>query len=156
MTLTKNTADISDFNLLAKSDSTVFNILRAEDHRQENTLEMIASENFVSRSVLQACASTFTNKYAEGYPGRRYYNGCEHADEIESLAMARAQELFGVKHVNVQPHSGTQANIAAMLAFVKPGDTVLGMDLNHGGHLTHGSRGKLFWALFQRHCLWCE
>lgn len=125
---------------LKQSDPDVYDILVREDRRQDENLEMIASENFVSRSVLEAYSSTLTNKYAEGYPGKRYYNGCEHADSIESLAIERAKKLFGAEYANVQPHSGAQANMAVFLGFLQPGDTFLGMDLNHGGHLSHGSR----------------
>ena len=125
---------------LKQTDPELFEILTEENHRQQFSLEMIASENFVSRSVLEACASTLTNKYAEGYPGRRYYNGCEYADQVERLAIERAQKLFGANFVNVQAHSGSQANMAALFAFLEPQDTILGMDLNHGGHLTHGSK----------------
>lgn len=124
---------------LKESDPDVFRILEAEDRRQEESLEMIASENFVSRSVLEAYTSTLTNKYAEGYPGRRYYNGCDHADEVESLAIERARQMFGANFANVQPHSGAQANMAVFLGFLQPGDTFMGMDLAHGGHLSHGS-----------------
>ena len=110
-----------------------------ELHRQQDHIELIASENFVSEAVLQAMGSHLTNKYAEGYPGARYYGGCEYVDEVETLAIERAKQLFGAEHANVQPHSGSQANVAVYLALLKPGDTILGMDLNHGGHLTHGS-----------------
>ena len=119
-----------------------------ELRRQQGTLEMIASENFVPTAVLQAQGSVLTNKYAEGYPGRRYYGGCEHVDVVEQLAIDRVKALFGAEHANVQPHSGAQANAAAMFAVLKPGDTILGLDLAHGGHLTHGMRinfsGKLY------------
>lgn len=125
---------------LQKSDPELFGMLEAEDRRQESSLEMIASENFVSRSVLEAYTSTLTNKYAEGYPGKRYYNGCDYADEVETLAIERAKKMFGAKFANVQPHSGAQANMAVFLGFLKPGDTFLGMDLAHGGHLSHGSK----------------
>lgn len=125
---------------LKQSDPEAFRILEAEDRRQSDNLEMIASENFVSQAVLEAYSSTLTNKYAEGYPGRRYYNGCVNADAIETLAIERAKELFGAKFANVQPHSGAQANMAVFLAKLQPGDTFLGMDLNHGGHLSHGSK----------------
>ncbi len=120
-------------------DPTIWGFIQAEAQRQRRGLELIASENFVSEAVLEALGSVLTNKYAEGYPGRRYYGGCEHVDEVEDLARQRACELFGADHANVQPHSGAQANMAAYLAFIEPGDTVLGMDLSHGGHLTHGS-----------------
>ena len=110
----------------------------AEARRQDETLVLIASENYASRAVMEATGSVLTNKYAEGYPGRRYYGGCEHVDVVERLAVARARALFGAEHANVQPHSGAQANMAVYLALLKPGDTLLGMDLSHGGHLTHG------------------
>ncbi len=120
--------------------------------RQHEGLEMIASENFVSEAVLEAAGSTFTNKYAEGYPGRRYYGGCEYADVVENLARDRARQLFGGEHINVQPHSGSQANASAYAAVLQPGDTILGLDLSHGGHLTHGHRlsfsGKLYRPTF--------
>ena len=123
---------------LTEIDPAIAGVLANETTRQNTGLELIASENFVSTAVLEAAGSVLTNKYAEGYPGRRYYGGCEYVDIAESLAIDRAQELFGAEHVNVQPHSGAQANMAAYFALVKPGDTVLGMDLAHGGHLTHG------------------
>ena len=135
-------------NHLSKTDPEIFNALLTEDKRQEESLELIASENFVSRSVLEAYSSTLTNKYAEGYPGKRYYHGCENADTVETLAIERAKKLFGANFANVQPHSGAQANMAAFLTYVQPGDTVLGMNLAHGGHLSHGSpvnfSGKYF------------
>jgi glycine hydroxymethyltransferase len=137
---------------LYNTDPEVYEILLKEDKRQENSLEMIASENFVSQSVLEAYTSTLTNKYAEGYPNKRYYNGCEYADAIETLAIERAKKLFNVNFVNVQPHSGAQANAAVFLAFLNPGETFLGMDLSHGGHLTHGSKvnysGRLYQPIF--------
>ncbi len=123
---------------LFEVDPDVAAALRNETRRQAGTLEMIASENFVSEAVLEAVGSVFTNKYAEGYPGRRYYGGCEFVDVVEQLAIDRAKELFDADHANVQPHSGTQANIAAYLALLEPGDKILGMNLSHGGHLTHG------------------
>jgi glycine hydroxymethyltransferase len=123
---------------LADTDPDIARAIRAETVRQAHGLELIASENFVSRAVLEATGSVFTNKYAEGYPGRRYYGGCEQVDVVESLAIARAKALFGAEHANVQPHSGAQANMAVFLATLKPGDTILGMSLAHGGHLTHG------------------
>ncbi|HEY8981283.1 MAG TPA: serine hydroxymethyltransferase [Streptomyces sp.] len=133
---------------LAVLDPDVATALAAELHRQQSTLEMIASENFAPVAVLEAQGSVLTNKYAEGYPGRRYYGGCEHTDVIEQLAIDRIKSLFGAEHANVQPHSGAQANAAAMSALLKPGDTILGLDLAHGGHLTHGMRlnfsGKLY------------
>lgn len=124
---------------LAERDGTVARILSLEAERQSNTLDLIASENHVSRAVLEAQGSILTDKYAEGYPGRRYYGGCQYADEIESLAVARAKELFKAEHANVQAHSGSQANMAAYSVLLQHGDTVMGMSLSHGGHLTHGS-----------------
>ncbi|MDI7210489.1 serine hydroxymethyltransferase [Leptospira santarosai] len=133
---------------LSKADPELFAALKQEDERQENNLEMIASENFVSRAVLEAYTSTLTNKYAEGYPGKRYYNGCHNADIVETLAIERAKKLFGAQYANVQPHSGAQANMAVFLACLEPGDSFLGMNLAHGGHLTHGSpvnvSGKIY------------
>jgi glycine hydroxymethyltransferase len=133
---------------LSTVDPEVAAAVDAELRRQQSTLEMIASENFVPTAVLQAQGSVLTNKYAEGYPGRRYYGGCEHVDVIEQLAIDRVKALFGAEHANVQPHSGAQANAAAMVAVLNPGDTILGLDLAHGGHLTHGMRinfsGKLY------------
>jgi len=129
----------SDFFQADLADSPVVDAIQAELGRQRHTLELIASENIVSKAVMQAQGSVLTNKYAEGYPGRRYYGGCEYVDKVEALAQERAKELFGVKHANVQPHSGSQANMAVYMAVLKPGDTIMGMDLSHGGHLTHGS-----------------
>src|SRR4029434_10844860 len=123
---------------LAETDPEIAAAIHNETHRQAEGLELIASENFVSRAILEAAGSVMTNKYAEGYPGRRYYGGCEFVDVAESLAIARAKKLFGADHANVQPHSGAQANMSVYFAAVKPGDTVLGMNLAHGGHLTHG------------------
>jgi glycine hydroxymethyltransferase len=123
---------------LARTDPEVADAIRQETIRQGEQLELIASENFVSEAVLEALGTVFTNKYAEGYPGRRYYGGCEYADVVETLAITRAKELFGADHANVQPHSGAQANTAVYMAVLKPGDTLLGMNLSHGGHLTHG------------------
>lgn len=125
---------------LAQQDPRIAEAITAELRRQQNTLEMIASENFVSEAVLEAQGSVLTNKYAEGLPGKRYYGGCEHVDVVEQIAIDRAKEIFGVEHVNVQPHSGAQANMAVFFAQLQPGDTILGMDLAHGGHLTHGMR----------------
>jgi glycine hydroxymethyltransferase len=125
---------------LADADPQVWNAIREEQHRQESTLEMIASENFAPVAVMEAQGSVLTNKYAEGYPGRRYYGGCENVDVIETLAIERITSLFGAAFANVQPHSGAQANAAALAALLKPGDTILGLDLAHGGHLTHGMR----------------
>ncbi|GAA2257402.1 serine hydroxymethyltransferase [Streptomyces indiaensis] len=125
---------------LSELDPDVATAVRAELHRQQSTLEMIASENFAPAAVLEAQGSVLTNKYAEGYPGRRYYGGCAHVDVVERLAVDRVKELFGAEAANVQPHSGAQANAAAMFALLRPGDTILGLDLAHGGHLTHGMR----------------
>ena len=125
--------------ILAGVDPEVAHAIGLERTRQQNKLELIASENFVSLAVMEAQGSVLTNKYAEGYPGHRYYGGCEYVDIVEQLAIDRAKELFGAEHVNVQPHSGAQANTAVYFAFLKPGDTILGMNLAHGGHLTHGS-----------------
>ncbi len=133
---------------LKDTDPEIAQAIRNEVHRQNNGLELIASENFVGRAVLEAVGSVLTNKYAEGYPGRRYYGGCEFVDVAESLAISRAKQLFGAEHANVQPHSGAQANMAVYLTLLKPGETVLGMNLAHGGHLTHGHplnfSGKLY------------
>ena len=123
---------------LADADPEVADAVAHEGVRQEEGLELIASENFVSTAVLEAAGSVLTNKYAEGYPGKRYYGGCEYVDVVESLAIARAKAIFGAEHANVQPHSGAQANMAVLLATLSPGDTILGMNLAHGGHLTHG------------------
>jgi len=129
-------------------DSKIYDILKREKHRQFKTVELIASENFASEDVRYLCGTVFTNKYAEGYPGARYYNGCEHMDEIERLAQSLVEALYGVKHSNVQPHSGANANTAVYQAFLQPGDTILGMDLASGGHLSHGARvnqsGKIY------------
>jgi glycine hydroxymethyltransferase len=124
---------------LRETDPEVFEAIEGEIHRENQRLLLIASENYVSRAVLEAQGSLMTNKYAEGYPGRRYYGGCEYVDRVEELAIARAKALFGADHVNVQPHSGSQANMAVYFSVLKPGDTILGMSLAHGGHLTHGS-----------------
>jgi glycine hydroxymethyltransferase len=136
---------------LAERDAAVKQAINLELERQQNQIEMIASENIVSRAVLEAQGSVLTNKYAEGYPGKRYYGGCEFVDQVETLALERVKQLFGARYANVQPHSGAQANGAVMLALVKPGDTVLGMSLDAGGHLTHGARpamsGKWFNAV---------
>ena len=126
-------------NELKTSDQAIYAAIMAERDRENDTLELIASENFVSKAVLQAAGSVMTNKYAEGYPGKRYYGGCEAVDTAENLARDRVKELFGAEYANVQPHSGSQANMSVYFTLVKPGDTVLGMDLSHGGHLTHGS-----------------
>ena len=124
---------------LAETDPEIADAIRGETQRQHENLELIASENFVSQAVLEATSSVFTNKYAEGYPGKRYYGGCEWADRVENLARDRARQLFGAEHANVQPHAGSQANMAAYAALLQPGDMIFGMNLSHGGHLTHGS-----------------
>ncbi len=133
---------------LHEADPEIWEAIRNERRRQEENLELIASENFVSRAVLEAAGTVLTNKYAEGLPGRRYYGGCEYVDVAENLAIERAKRLFGAEHANVQPHAGSQANMAAYLALLQPGETILGMNLSHGGHLTHGSpvnfSGRLF------------
>ncbi|HVH10423.1 MAG TPA: serine hydroxymethyltransferase [Gemmatimonadales bacterium] len=134
---------------LAKADPTIFQLIRREVERQERGLELIASENFVSIAVLEAMGTALTNKYAEGLPGKRYYGGCEIVDEIEQLAIDRAKALFQAEHANVQPHSGAQANMAAYLAAAKPGDTLLGLALSHGGHLTHGAPVNFSGTLFR-------
>ncbi|MGO1463744.1 MAG: serine hydroxymethyltransferase, partial [Candidatus Corynebacterium faecigallinarum] len=138
----QHNADLNDF------DPEVAAAIAGELSRQRDTLEMIASENFVPRAVLQAQGSVLTNKYAEGYPGRRYYGGCENVDIIEDLARDRAKAVFGAKYANVQPHSGAQANAAVLMALANPGDKILGLSLAHGGHLTHGMKlnfsGKLY------------
>src|SRR5690606_11491597 len=135
-----------------KRDKVVFDLIAQEKKRQQDGIELIASENFTSPQVMKAMGSVLTNKYAEGLPGKRYYAGCQVVDEVEQLAIDRACELFGATWVNVQPHSGAQANAAVMLACLKPGDTIMGLDLSHGGHLTHGSpvnySGKLYRPVF--------
>lgn len=128
---------------LKQTDLEVFNAIKKETSRQQKTIELIASENFVSKSVLEAMGSVLTNKYAEGYPSKRYYGGCQNVDIVENLAIERAKELFGAEHANVQPHSGANANLAVYFALLSPGDTVLGMNLSHGGHLTHGSKANI-------------
>ena len=137
---------------IQETDPQVYTALRAEERRQRDKLVLIASENYASSAVQAAQGSLMTNKYAEGYPGRRYYGGCQHVDTVEELAIQRAKLLFGCEHVNVQPHSGSTANMAAYLSVLKPGDTILGMDLSQGGHLTHGSKvnfsGKIFQSYF--------
>ena len=140
------------YDIIKQQDREVYDSMMRELARQRDHIELIASENFVSPAVMQAMGSHLTNKYAEGYPHARYYGGCEYVDEIEELAIERAMRLFHAEHANVQPHSGSQANVAVYLALLKPGDTILGMDLSHGGHLTHGSKasisGKYFNACF--------
>lgn len=132
-------------------DNTIFNLIGKELDRQEQGIELIASENFVSKQVMEAAGSVLTNKYAEGLPGKRYYGGCEVVDEIETIAITRAKELFGAEWVNVQPHSGAQANAAVFLAILNPGDKILGFDLSHGGHLTHGSPVNFSGKLYEPH-----
>ena len=143
-----STPSSSQSRVLAEADPIVAEAIANEVARQHEGLEMIASENFVSRAVLEAAGSVFTNKYAEGYPGKRYYGGCEFADVVENLARDRAKQIFGAEHANVQPHSGSQANAAAYMSVLQPGDCILGLDLAHGGHLTHGHKlnfsGKLY------------
>ena len=140
------------YDSIRHSDPELYASMMRELERQRDHIELIASENFVSTAVIEAMGSHLTNKYAEGYPAARYYGGCQYVDEVENLAIERAKEIFGAEHANVQPHSGSQANVAVYLALLKPGDTILGMDLSHGGHLTHGSKasisGKYFNAEF--------
>ncbi len=136
---------------LSETDPEIAAVLAQELDRQRHTLEMIASENFVSRGVLEAQGSVLTNKYAEGYPGKRYYGGCEAVDVAENLARDRAKELFGAEHANVQPHSGATANAALMMALAKPGDRILGLELAHGGHLTHGMRLNFSGQMYDAH-----
>ena len=131
---------IGKMSVLEKKDKKVFEIIGREESRQNNFLELIASENFTSKSVLEATGSVLTNKYAEGYPGKRYYGGCIHVDEAENLAIDRAKRLFKAEYANVQPHSGSSANMGVFLAYLNPGDCIMGLDLSHGGHLTHGSK----------------
>lgn len=137
-----------NFENLEREDEQIAHLVQKEKERQENSIELIASENFVSKAVMEAMGSYLTNKYAEGYPSKRYYGGCHVVDEVEDLARERVKKLFGAEHANVQPHSGSQANMAVYFSILEPGDTVLGMDLSHGGHLTHGSpvnfSGRLF------------
>lgn len=137
-----------NFDNLKREDEQIAHLVQKEKERQENSIELIASENFVSKAVMEAMGSYLTNKYAEGYPSKRYYGGCHVVDEVEDLARERVKKLFGAEHANVQPHSGSQANMAVYFSILEPGDTVLGMDLSHGGHLTHGSpvnfSGRLF------------
>tara|TARA_A100001011_G_scaffold400865_1_gene520188 strand:+ start:8825 stop:10099 length:1275 start_codon:yes stop_codon:yes gene_type:complete len=134
-----------------KHDDRIFELLSQEKDRQSNGIELIASENFTSPAVMEACGSVLTNKYAEGYPGKRYYGGCEVVDQVEILAIDRAKSLFGADYANVQPHSGSQANTAVFHAFLKPGDKILGFDLSHGGHLTHGSPVNFSGRLYKAH-----
>jgi len=143
------TEGIGSLDALKNADPDVFAAIEAEEARQRDKLLLIASENFASPAVLAAQGSVLTNKYAEGYPGKRYYGGCQHADTVEDLAIQRCKEIFGAEHVNVQPHSGSQANMAAYLSVLKAGDTILGMDLAQGGHLTHGSKVNFSGILFR-------
>ena len=128
-----------DFKNLVKVDEEIYSLVEKELEREQDGIELIASENFASEAVMEAMGSYLTNKYAEGYPSKRYYGGCQVVDEVEELARERAKKLFGAEHANVQPHSGSQANMAVYFTILQPGDTVLGMNLSHGGHLTHGS-----------------
>src|SRR4249919_1044756 len=134
---------------LRETDPEIAALIVEETERQNHGLELIASENFVSPAVLEAMGSALTNKYAEGYPGKRYYGGCEHVDEVETLAIERAKRLFGSDHANVQPHSGSGANMAAYFSVLEPGDKILGLELSHGGHLTHGSPVNFSGRFFQ-------
>src|SRR6186997_3520209 len=140
---------IGSLEALKASDPDVYAAMVAEEERQRDKLILIASENFASPAVLAAQGSLMTNKYAEGYPGKRYYGGCQHVDTVENLAIERCKQIFGAEHVNVQPHSGSQANMAAYLSVLKPGDTILGMDLAQGGHLTHGSKVNFSGMIFR-------
>ena len=140
---------IGSLEALKASDPDVYAAMAAEEERQRDKLILIASENFASPAVLAAQGSLMTNKYAEGYPGKRYYGGCQHVDTVENLAIERCKQIFGAEHVNVQPHAGSQANMAAYLSVLKPGDTILGMDLAQGGHLTHGSKVNFSGLLFR-------
>lgn len=146
-----HTETVGAYPQIRELDPAVFEAIRAETRRQGNQLELIASENFVSPAVLEAAGTVLTNKYAEGLPGKRYYGGCEFVDVVEELARERAKQLFGADHANVQPHSGAQANMAVYLAFLKPGDRILGMNLSHGGHLTHGSPVNASGLLYEAH-----
>ena len=141
-----------DYKLIEKNDHELYSCMMEEKQRQDINIELIASENFVSDTVLQAIGSHLTNKYAEGYPGKRYYGGCQFVDKVENLAIERAKKIFGADHVNVQPHSGSSANFGVYFSVLRPGDKILGMDLSHGGHLTHGSpvnmSGSYFKAIF--------
>lgn len=139
------------YEFIRDYDTELYDAMENEFQRQRDHIELIASENFTSRAVMQAMGSHLTNKYAEGYPGARYYGGCEYVDVVEQLAIDRAKALFGAEHANVQPHSGSQANVAVYLALLKPGDTILGMDLSHGGHLTHGSKASISGKYFDAH-----
>ena len=139
------------YEFIRDYDTELYDAMENELQRQRDHIELIASENFTSRAVMQAMGSHLTNKYAEGYPGARYYGGCEYVDVVEQLAIDRVKALFGAEHANVQPHSGSQANVAVYLALLKPGDTILGMELSHGGHLTHGSKASISGKYFDAH-----
>ena len=143
------------FDEIQAVDSEIAEAIQLEKGRQNQNIELIASENFVSKAVMAAMGSPLTNKYAEGYPGKRYYGGCQYVDIVENLAIERAKKLFGAAYVNVQPHSGAQANMAVFQAFLKPGDTFMGMALDQGGHLSHGSSAKFFRQVFPLCTLWC-
>ena len=140
-----------DYAHLMQADPELYASMARELERQRDHLELIASENFTSQAVMEAVGSHLTNKYAEGYPGARYYGGCEYVDEVERLAIERVTRLFGADHANVQPHSGSQANMAVYAALLQPGDRILGMNLSHGGHLTHGSKASLSGKYFEAH-----
>jgi len=146
--MSAQTVAVSDYLAVRETDPQLYEMLMAEERRQANCLELIASENHVSRAVREAVGSVLTNKYAEGYPGRRYYAGCKYVDEVEDLARERVKQLFGCEHVNVQPHSGSQANMAVYMAVLEPGDTMLSLDLAHGGHLSHGSKANFSGRLY--------
>ena len=139
------------YEYIRTADPDIFAAMERELQRQRDHIELIASENFVSRAVMEAMGSHLTNKYAEGYPGKRYYGGCQYVDEVETLAIERAKQLFGAEHANVQPHSGAQANVAVYAALLQPGDKILGMDLAHGGHLTHGSKASVSGRYYEAH-----
>ena len=143
-----------DYSHIKITDPEIYAAMQSELSRQRDHIELIASENFVSPAVMEAMGSHLTNKYAEGYPAARYYGGCEYVDVVETLARDRAVRLFGADHANVQPHSGSQANVAVYLALLKPGDTILGMDLSHGGHLTHGSKASISGKYFNASFYW--
>lgn len=138
-----------DFGILKREDEEIFNAMVEELRRQQNNVELIASENFISPAVMTAAGSHLTNKYAEGYPGRRYYGGCQYVDKVENIAIDRVRELFGGEYINVQPHSGSSANIEVYYSLLKPGDTIMGMNLSHGGHLTHGSPASMSGSYFR-------
>ncbi len=144
-------SNLKHLEQLKTADPEIYDAIQKETERQEHKLELIASENFASVSVMEAVGSVMTNKYAEGYPGKRYYGGCEFVDVAEELAIERAKKIFGADHVNVQPHSGSQANMAVYMSYIKPGDSILGMDLSHGGHLTHGSPVNFSGQLYGQH-----